>query len=266
MRHVIKLGAAALLAFAGPALADDGCSKDSECKGDRICVQRQCVDPEPGTAAAQLRTATDQQAIPAKFEPARGDTPSSAGDSGRPAVLDSTINRHLGTYIRPDLGFGYVRSSASQNGVDASISGFAGTFGIAVGAAITENQILAVHLWDLVATSPTITSGNTTLNNPNATLTFVAIGGEYTGYYAGNVYLSISPALTRGTLAVNGTSQNTSWGFGLRAALGKEWWVSNHWGLGMVGHLSFTANQDTGTNPPMWTSWGATVAFSATYN
>ena len=63
-----------------------------------------------------------------------------------------------------------------------------------------------------------------------------------------------------------GTSNDTNWGFGLRAALGKEWWVSDHWGLGIAGHVSLTVNQDSGTNPPTWTGLGATVAFSATYN
>jgi hypothetical protein len=30
--------------------------------------------------------------------------------------------------------------------------------------------------------------------------------------------------------------------------------------------MSFTLNQDTGTNAPTWMGWGATLAFSATYN
>jgi hypothetical protein len=36
--------------------------------------------------------------------------------------------------------------------------------------------------------------------------------------------------------------------------------------LGLVGHLSMSFNQDQGTNPPTWTSWAFTAAFSATYN
>jgi hypothetical protein len=164
------------------------------------------------------------------------------------------------------LGFGYLSSSASQNGVDANIKGFAGTFGIAAGIAVAENHILAIHIWDAIATSPTVTVGGTTTTNPNATVSFIAVGAEYTAYMSQNLYLSISPALTRGTLAVSGNSSDTSWGIGLRTALGKEWWISDHWGLGIVGHLSLSSNQDTGTNPPTWISWAATVAFSATYN
>jgi hypothetical protein len=35
-----------LTAVAMAARAEEGCGKDIECKGERICVQRQCVDPE----------------------------------------------------------------------------------------------------------------------------------------------------------------------------------------------------------------------------
>jgi hypothetical protein len=68
------------------------------------------------------------------------------------------------------------------------------------------------------------------------------------------------------TTSSSGSDASTNWGFGARAALGKEWWVSDHWGLGLVGHLSMSFNQDQGTNPPTWTSWAFTAAFSATYN
>jgi hypothetical protein len=42
--------------------------------------------------------------------------------------------------------------------------------------------------------------------------------------------------------------------------------VDDHWGLGVAGHLSFSVNQASGANAPTWTGWGATNAFSATYN
>jgi len=35
---------AALLAIATPASAD--CTKDTDCKGDRVCIKSECVDPK----------------------------------------------------------------------------------------------------------------------------------------------------------------------------------------------------------------------------
>jgi hypothetical protein len=178
----------------------------------------------------------------------------------------SRYRRHLGGFVRPDLGLGYATMGASQNGTDATISGLAATFGFAAGGALSENNILAFHFWDVVVTNPDVTVGTTNLRNANATLTFLALGPEYTAYFKQNFYLSLSPSLTRATLAINGASNDTNWGFGFRAALGKEWWVAEHWGLGIVGHLSMSVNDDSGRNAPTWTGWAFTAAFSATYN
>jgi hypothetical protein len=254
MRALGMIVASALLTSFGAA-AEDGCSKDTDCKGERICVQKQCVDPS-ATAAATTAPAAYQ---PVPVSPAQPPAPPSA------AAFD-TRRRHFGFFIRPDLGFGYLYMSTSSNGTDASIKGVAGSFGVAAGAALSENSILAFHIWDLGATNPTFSSGGFSSSNANATLTVFAFGPEYTRYFADNFYFSITPSLSRATIDFNGSSGDTNWGFGLRAGLGKEWWVSDHWGLGVVGQLSFTANQDSGSNAPTWTGWGGTVAFSATYN
>ncbi|MFL5401077.1 MAG: hypothetical protein ACJ79P_24505 [Myxococcales bacterium] len=245
------------------ARADDGCSKDTDCKGERICIARACVNPNASVAPGN--------AVPASFDPATSAAqkpPAPITDTARPVapVFSSTANRHLGGFVRPDLGLGYFSESASQNGVDASITGAAGSFGIAVGGAVAENHILAFHFWDVVATSPSVSAGNVSVSNADATVTLIAFGPEYTAYSRENLYFSISPALTRATISSNGSSADTNWGFGLRTGVGKEWWVSDHWGLGVAGHLSLSMNEDTGNNPPTWTGWSATIAFSATYN
>jgi len=49
-------------------------------------------------------------------------------------------------------------------------------------------------------------------------------------------------------------------------ALGKEWWVSDHWGLGVAGHISFSSNQDPVASNNTLTTWAFGAAFSATYN
>jgi hypothetical protein len=262
IRHAQFVAFISIAVAAGAVRAEEGCAKDTDCRGERICVQRECIDP-----AAKVAAPTN--AVPASFHPAAAPVASATPpEVSRPTALtvDSTLRRHLGGFVRPDLGFGYLTMSASQNGVDANMNGVAGTFGIAVGGAISEDNVLAFHAWDIVVTNPTVSLGSNTIRNANATVTVLAFGPEYTRYSKDNLYISLSPALTRGTIESNGNSSNTSWGFGIRTALGKEWWVSDHWGLGLAGHLSFTANQDSGPNPPTWTGWGATIAFSATYN
>jgi hypothetical protein len=268
-----------LLLVAAAAAADEGCSKDTDCKGERICVKRECVNypaakaaPKAaageGTADAQAPSPVPAaSAEPAAFRPL---APAAAAPGIVPAgpitSLPDTRHRHLGGYIRPDLGFGYFTTGASSGGTDVSLHGFAGTFGIAAGGALSENTILAIHVWDTVVNDPDVSAGSFS-GSRSGSLTLIAVGPELTVYSQQNLYFSISPSLTRMTASSGSTSSDTNLGFGFRAAAGKEWWASDHWGLGLAGQLSMSLNEDSGgSGAPTWTSWAFTVAFSATYN
>lgn len=172
------------------------------------------------------------------------------------------IHRHVGGFLRPDLGIGYIAMRTSD---DAALNGIAGTLGLAAGAAISENNILALHLWSAVVKDPSLSMGGAS-GAGSSTVSLIAVGPEYTHYSSDNFYFSVSPALTRIAIETNGVSGATNWGVGLRTAVGKEWWAGEHWGLGVVGQLSLSLNQDSGPNAPTWTTWATTVAFSATYN
>lgn len=262
-KKTAALGACFVLATA--ARAEEGCSKDTDCKGERICVQRLCVDPD-SKAAGQLAVPAVSPTLPPPVPSgtqAPAAPPTLAPTSTSPLI--DTRHRHLGGFIRPDLGFGYLTTSASQGGVDARLSGFAGTFGFSAGGALSENSILALHFWDAVVTDLSYSVGSTS-GTASGTLAVFGFGPEYTRYSQQNFYFSISPSLTRMSASSGSSSGDTNWGFGVRAALGKEWWASDHWGLGLVAHLSMSINEDSGSNAPTWTTWAMTVAFSATYN
>ena len=179
--------------------------------------------------------------------------------------FDSRYQRHFGFYIRPDLGFGYLTSN--ESGV--TISGLAGLAGVAIGGAIRENSILAVHIIDAVAQNPTVSSGSLSATANDTQITMWGIGPQYTQYFMpANVYLSTTVALTRMHSSNNSGSGDSDWGVGTRIAAGKEWWVSDHWGLGVAGHISFSTNQDPvgGGSSNTLTTWTFGATFSATYN
>ena len=257
MRFVIWVWGAALAALLciANARAEEGCSKDIECKGERICVRHECVDPSSVPPAPP-----PEAAVPASYQP-----PPPAIAPKSPTAFD-TRHRHLGGFIRPDLGFGYQELHGSSGGTDFKMNGFSATFGFAAGGAVSENSILAVHFWDTATSNPSVSSGGLSGTTSDTTLSVFAIGPQYTIYTGGNYYFSVTPALSRVTLRANGSSGDSDWGFGLRTAVGKEWWVSDHWGLGLAGHLSFSVNKDSGSSDATLTGWGATIAFSATYN
>jgi hypothetical protein len=172
-------------------------------------------------------------------------------------LRDPTYRRHFGFYIRPDLGFGYMASNLATQ----TYSGFAGLAGVAIGGAIEENSILAVHIIDSVVQNPNLSSGGSL---SDSTMVLWGIGPQYTRYFMPtNMYVSATAALTRVSLDRFGTTGATNLGFGTRLALGKEWWVGDHWGLGAVGHLSYSANVDGSYT---MTTYAVGIAFSATYN
>ena len=81
-----------------------------------------------------------------------------------------------------------------------------------------------------------------------------------------NFYVSGMIVMTRLTTTVNGTSGSTDAGLGAKIAVGKEWWIGDHWGIGVAGQFSVGSNPDQGTNAPNWTTITPALAFSASFN
>ena len=76
----------------------------------------------------------------------------------------------------------------------------------------------------------------------------------------------MTPSLVGLSMTTSGTSSSSQAGFGAKVGVGKEWWVGDHWGLGLAGQFFLGINQDTGGDPPTWATLGGGLAFSATYN
>jgi hypothetical protein len=182
-----------------------------------------------------------------------------------PAPRDYTANRHVGFFVRPDLGFGFMSGSEDSGGNTMTISGASALGGFAIGGAVSENLIFAAHVFDAVAVNPDVSvSGFGSSSTTNTTLTMWGMGPEMTWYIMPqNIYLSGTVGFTKMTIQSGGSTGETDWGFGARFGVGKEWWVSDHWGLGVAGQASLSSNPDAGNT---LRTWALGVAFSATYN
>jgi hypothetical protein len=199
--------------------------------------------------------------------PAAVPPPGAPPPAPAPAAADSTAHRHLGFFIRLDLGAGYLGSSASQGGLDSSISGFAVPFGVAVGGAVMENFILGGDVWAIAALSPSMNVNGITGTASDSSMGLSGLGLNLTCcFMPANVYVSFTPSMVMATLTVSRISADTQVGFGGKVGVGKEWWVGDHGGLGLAGQFFFGFSQDEGPNPPTWTTFGGTLAFSATCN
>jgi len=80
-----------------------------------------------------------------------------------------------------------------------------------------------------------------------------------------NVFLSGAVGFGGLQITQNDVDHDTEAGFATRVGIGKEWFVSDSWGLGLAACLDACAAKDKGTNPPTWWSFAPLVAFSATF-
>jgi hypothetical protein len=177
-------------------------------------------------------------------------------------------HRHRGLFLRPDIGVGYITASASDSSTSVTISGGAGSLGFAIGGSVADGVILAAHIWGIGAVNPSITVNGQSGTSTNTNVSFAAVGPELDYYVMPvNMFVSLSIAASRLRLSTSGNEFNSEVGFAGHAAIGKEWWVSEKWGLGLKGELTITSNKDSAAaNAPTWTGYAVGISFSATYN
>ena len=187
------------------------------------------------------------------------------------------FHEHDGAYVRLHTGFGYARMSASSTGNDIVISGTSGAFGLAMGGAVTGNLILFGTFTFADITSPNIKINGTSVGagNNSADSAGFGVGAAYYIEPA-NVYLAGS--LLANQLEIDDNNGNkiaeTNWGVGFEGIVGKEWWVSDNWGLGIAAQVLLASMKDkaddTGLvatgDTPTWKSSAFSLLFSATYN
>ena len=173
------------------------------------------------------------------------------------APVESTAHRHLGFFFRADIGVGYLHSSSSwSDGPQPPVSGVSVPLGLAVGGAIAGDWILAGEVWG--GYTPKRVDG------PSQTLLLYGYAVAVVHYFMpANVYLSFAPGISRLSFETGNVSVSSDWGPGMKFALGKEWWVGEHWGLGIAAECLLTFNRDGGA-PRTTVAPGLT--FSATFN
>jgi hypothetical protein len=153
------------------------------------------------------------------------------------------------------------------------VSGGGGAFGIAIGGALTKNLILYGTILDSIATDPTIELNGVSGTANGASAGVVGLGGGLAYYLDNNVFFAGSLLASR--LVINNSNGDaiarTDWGVTFDGQIGKEWWASDNWGLGvsvqlLLGRMKDQANDTFIGSPPTWSVAAFNVLFSASYN
>jgi len=144
---------------------------------------------------------------------------------------------------------------------------------IAIGSAVASNFILAADLFGATITGPTRTQDGKDVGTASEDVTFDVSGiGVSATYYImpSNMYVSAGAGMAMNTVELDGKAVGeTGTGWGVNAMLGKEWWVSDNWGLGVAGQVIYASVPDEDKdNDKTYTvnTMAFGVLFSATYN
>jgi hypothetical protein len=180
---------------------------------------------------------------------------------------------HDGFFLRLHLGGGFT-SIAGSNGANdtARISGGGVSLGVALGGAVTRNLIIFGTVAGTIISGPTVTlnGGPAAYSSPNGNTASVGGTGAGLAYYLEPVNVYFSGALMLVTFefddANNKAIYESKAGVGFQGLVGKEWWVSTNWGLGVAGELIVATMKDKTDPNTNWTSSAFSVLFSATYN
>lgn len=206
--------------------------------------------------------------------------PAAAVEIAPAPAVDPTAERHDGLLLRLTIGIGYGTVSESIDGEQTltgseversiSISGVSGSFSIDLGGVLTDNLAVSGRLSDLVIVDPTVSlDGNEVGEAQDSTLAALFFGPALTYYVMPvNVYLTAALGLSWLRSDTNETeAQSSDLGFGANLDVGKEWWVSDQWGLGVAGRLWWTHVSDSEQGIDIASNFlGFAVVFSATLN
>lgn len=196
--------------------------------------------------------------------------PKAGSGKARPRA-SSSLNRHDGFFWRSTTGLGYARSIHSETS-DIYWHGLALIGDEAIGWSVIENLSISLNNFFSYQVVATCNPGS-----QDALLISHGIGLGPTWYFKrANAYLGAAFGVAfQGGVAIgasNATFTMAKPGFGMEVIGGKEWWVSQNWGVGIAGQLIYMYVPDEFTITPGstksfgWNTVSFGLLFSATYN
>lgn len=172
--------------------------------------------------------------------------------------------------MRLHLGAGFTHVSGTDSfGEKLTVSGGGGSFGLALGGAIRRNLVIFGNLF-LSAPGTTDLKVNGVSSAPTDTSAAVFGIGPGIAYYVEPVNLYLSGTVAAMEFEIDDSNGHTLYqsktGIGMQAMVGKEWWVSESWGVGIAGELVASSMKDNQDSKLTWGAVAFSIAFSATYN
>lgn len=181
---------------------------------------------------------------------------------------------HDGFFLRVGAGAGYASDSAEEDGVEVTVSGGAvAPIFLDLGFALSKGFSLHASAagWTIIGPELTISSGSESVtldgdNDVSASVFLYGLGGTY--YFdPSNSFVTVIVGASQFKLenADDPDAWESEWGFGARGMFGKEWWVSDNWGLGVAGYVDISQNKDSDDSAVSWTGVSLGALVTATF-
>ena len=172
--------------------------------------------------------------------------------------------------MRLQLGGGYRSASSGlgSNALQVSGAGFGGS--ILLGGAVSPNLFLYGEFLEELISGPTIEIGQKKVVANRASTHLYGFGPGIAYLMPRGIHFGGTLLIARMTVENDDQEVGaTEIGYGLAARVGKDFWLTDHHALGIVGQFSFASMADKSTTtdkPPTFTATSFTLALSGTYN
>jgi len=180
---------------------------------------------------------------------------------------------HDGFYLRMQIGLAAIDLKGTIPGETVTYGGVGASAGLAAGYTVAPHLTLYLDLLIAGAGSSTPHVNGSVQNEGRNGANVVGLGPGLSYDFGPNVFASAT-VLLAGVYVddVNGTSvAESKSGAAIELQLGKEWWASDNWGLGLSGQFIYGSMKGSDQDPvllavPDWRVVSGAILFSATYN
>jgi hypothetical protein len=185
-----------------------------------------------------------------------------------PAPPPSPPFVHDGFYLRLNVGPGYGYVTTTSMGQTLTMSGGSLANSFAIGGTIAPNVILYGGFLDNSILSPRYVLDGSTVNDDGSSILIAGLGPGVAYYFMpSNAYVAGTLMVSRLSQAVyRGREAISNWGPTLEGLVGKEWWVSANWGVGVAAQIVVSRLGLRGDDEAALNIFEAALLLSATYN
>jgi hypothetical protein len=165
----------------------------------------------------------------------------------------AAANDHAGgLFVRVAPGYGMATTTLAAPGYKQEIIGPAVAVDVAVGVVIVEDLVLHGTVYGTLTSNPD-SQVQTAKSEIDGDLLGTAFGIGLTQYFMpANFYVSASGGAGRHKFDFeDGSGFDTDYGLFVDVSIGKEWWVTGSWGLGLAGGFQYHSFGD----PELAANW-----------